>query len=479
MVEALQRMWSLAVLKASLLSDQEIPQAELRFVVNEGGASYPEDSAFTFPVSELGDLDALAQGKEIDATLSLPATAAEWIDRGVERLRIANLGEVPVLWLHLKKPYGFLGAVRWEEQLAKRLAMPVLRLPDVLPRPVESLNSLNVVLCASNGVPGAEGAVGRALITVAQAIERADLDRVVTLHIFTDLGLAEYAEQVEAQARHVKVRVHEPVDPNPDIVEPWFDWIQDAAGNRSIGAIHLISHGTMVLGSGRLVFTESPNMSADGVRNITPEPTDVSSFASRLGAWTLGFTSPVGNVSEIGLRLLADRCGATRSGSVIYQSLTDESLGDDDIDNLARVYRFLYATESPEPPPAAGVMLYAQPERLAFSLETPSRGDRDAIESSPQVWPEATQAYSEERGASDEIRQVIEQSEDVPAWINVAQRYIDGAERHLLGYEDQKRNSGLTEIQQAQYEGLQTGMNQARSILEKHAFQESERWEQS
>lgn len=48
--------------------------------------------------------------------------------------RLENIGLAAglPLWLHLVKPYGFLGAVDWESALVGELHRPLLRLPDFL-----------------------------------------------------------------------------------------------------------------------------------------------------------------------------------------------------------------------------------------------------------------------------------------------------------------------------------------------------------
>ena len=62
------------------------------------------------------------------------------------------------LWLHLEKPYGFLGVVPWERLMQERLNVPMLRLPDFFQSaPAELPSTLDVLLCGSS--PVAKGSI--------------------------------------------------------------------------------------------------------------------------------------------------------------------------------------------------------------------------------------------------------------------------------------------------------------------------------
>jgi hypothetical protein len=362
--------------------------------------------------------------------------------------------EGPV-WLHLVKPYGVLGAVPWERLLAS-VPHPLLRLPDALAdRPVENTRQLDVVLCASRPLSDQAFDIPRTLARMAETIVAAVEGRRVRVHVFADLDCFQELEQrlgatgllgqnvliqhpdtaLAAQAsrgRAERARADA-------LTSPWLAWIQGALGHTSVDVVHFVCHGYLADRRGALAFAESPvrNQDPDWCRFV--QGGELGRFMLRVGAWSIAFTSPVGNYSEFGLRALADEFAQVRPGPVLYH----EQREDPDLAQLGHVYRFLYSSERRPPAPAPALALCCQPAML------------------PQ--PEGV----EPPRVSAVTASAIGDLDEVPAWIASAQRFIEQKEYEVSRIKRATDRLGTKAPSNVQ--GIERGVDEIKLALERLA----------
>ncbi len=133
----LRRENNLAVLRAQLIRRRGT-DALVAFET-QIGAGEPHGIA-TWQVG-----DVASRSDSVESLRELPPDVAAAIVRGGEELL-----EHPAVWLELAEPAGFLPLLPWEAMLSPILPRPVLRLPYFMLRPSAAMDSLDVVLCATN-----------------------------------------------------------------------------------------------------------------------------------------------------------------------------------------------------------------------------------------------------------------------------------------------------------------------------------------
>lgn len=351
------------------------------------------------------------------------------------------------LWLHLRKPYGFLGCVPWEALLVPALGLPVLRLPDFFERPpLETPRALEIVLCSST--PDDERAYGQFdhLGTIVDRILDA-ADRPTTVHVFTDdrLGPA-----LAGRAPSNRVIVHPPAAANrftwtrerserETSENAWFRWIRGALSGRSVDVVHFMGHGYLARGRGALALSASPDPAAQARWSTFVGDAEVDAFLTSLGAWGVAFSAAEGNYSELGLRLLADTIALRRPGAILFHDWEHDWSGA----ALGEAYRFLYSVEPQPPPVSEAVFMYCQPFRVASE---PPEEEAEAAPPEPSsrgvtISPAAAEYESAEPpeampvGAAPEesppappappAAQPFEDAENVPNWIAATARYVE------------------------------------------------------
>ena len=271
---------------------------------------------------------------------------------------------------------------------------PIVRLPDfiVLP-PRETPGTLDVVLCGSS--PVAKGLIGLGdyLVRFAERIRDAVLPRCATIHVFTDQRVHDELKARglpgEVKGQEAYFRLYDPTraralpapGADPDAVEaedrldnPWLRWILLEMSGRTADVVHFISHGYLSLERPALAMAESPTRNFDSSIARFIGPSQLNRFLTQTGAWSLACTSPPGDYSPMGLRLLTDTIAQRRPGSFLYHELRDV---EPDLMVLEAAYAFLFGGRgfgvSP-PPRARGVFVYCQP----FPLKTFASGTGQA-----------------------------------------------------------------------------------------------------
>lgn len=335
------------------------------------------------------------------------------------------------LWLHLRKPYGYLGCVPWETLLVPALGLPVLRLPDFFERPpLESPRALDVVLCSST--PDDERAYGQ-LAHLGTIVDHILLgaDRPTTVHVFTDDRLGPVLAQ---RAPSEQVIVHPTssaggLDPASENKEnAWFRWIRRELADRCVDVVHFMGHGYLARGRGALALSASPDPAAQAHWSTFVGDAEVDAFLTTLGAWGVAFSAAEGNHSELGLRFLADSIALRRPGAILFHDWQRDWDGA----ALGEAYRFLYSAEPQRPPTSDAVFMYCQPFRVAEPEEAgaespawdePPRERLRGTTFAPHDTEDIPEAAPLEDAAFEEMEP--EEMENVPNWLATTARFLE------------------------------------------------------
>lgn len=461
MAEMIKRHYDLTTLKVTLLADEHPATVRCELQVTE---NHRPETLQTWKVGakELGlpsTLDAdKSRGQGYRFTLPDPL-----LQELAERLH-GELDPQRPLWLHLTKPYGHLGLVPWEQLLVPPLSVPVLRLPDFVVEPVRSRHALDILLCADD--PGAEpAAVAAQVVSVADTIIGAAL-LPSTLHVFVSapvhaLLLAEYRPD---RVGNGQVLIYDPAgapteddlssEADPDgtaeasaagLPNAWLRWMRNEVCGRSIDVTHFLAHGNLGLGQGGLTLTASPGDPDNPGLTVVPTAA-LTRFTMQVGAWCYVFSSPPGNLSEMGLRLTADTVAQLRPGSVLHHELRLDSGGV----ALADGYRFLTATDPTWPPASPATFLYCQP----FQVITEPRKD-ELLAGAPQVEPITT----------PKVRRLLAEEPATPTWVAASQRFVEQYEWRLHHWRDQGSAGPTLELSA----GVEKALGLIQGVVEKHA----------
>ena len=342
------------------------------------------------------------------------------------------------LWLHLVKPYGNLGVLPWEQMLAPHLPVPMLRLPDFIVEPVRSRRSITVVLCADDG-PGAPDEQADTIAALAATISHS-IPLPATVHIFTSAQLYDLLRARKSAVGWAdQVLLHDPStavtggryagqpkgyagpeestssdsavrqDPNA-----WLDWIRDAMCGESVDVMHFLAPAVIRLDQGALTLTGSPGGGRDTGLSVIPTAA-LTRFTMQLGAWACVFSSPHGNPSEMGLRLVATTLADLRPTTLMHHELRL----DPGLTALGDGYRLITSPAPGRPPADPSVFLYCQP----FQVVTEPRKDELLTAAAPVAEPSA------------KVRSLLADA-STPTWVSTSQRYVEQYEWRLHQWQD-------------------------------------------
>lgn len=415
MAEFLKRAYNLVALKVALKTEGETANASCELQVPE---QHEPRSVAKWDVSakELGLPERLdpRQASPFKKPAGLIGDLRAWLTW----LR-DNHGFRPPLWLHLVKPYGYLGVAPWERWIAEDLNIPVLRLPDVVAEPPhEDPTSLDIILCASMPMAKEPFEIVHHLLLAVERIRVAVPHRNAKFDVFTD---RESKTELEKQlgARRLLgevVRLHEPELAESyaiprrsseipaavsDLDSPWLLWMRNALHGRSVDMVHFLCHGYFSSDRSALAFAQTPLVNEDPHWSRFVDLAELRTFLLQVGAWSAGFSSPETNYSDLGLRYLADSLAQERPGPVLYHDWR----ADRDAEQIAKAYRFLFAPEPRVPAMAPAVFLYCQPFRV-------------------EGWQSAA-ALGFETAEDDDLRAVFRQVQSIPNWMAASARYVE------------------------------------------------------
>lgn len=426
MAEMLKRQFDLLTLKVSL-NTAETPTRVRCELEGRVGADFDRLDGREFPVSELGLPERLERRQSLyqGYDFRLPDELRSWLGDLIAR---ENPEKVP-LWLHLAKPYGYLGMVPWERLLQPILDLPILRLPDFLANPPrETPSVLDVVLCSSLPAAKESFMVIDHLSQMAQRVLEA-VPRRTSIHMFTDL---EWYPQLRSRVQDLgllggPVLVHDPeaaasyLAPESSlrignrrggIENPWLLWIRDALAGSSIDIAHFVCHGYLSGDQGALAFSETPLRNQDLQLARFVGAAELTAFLTQVGAWSAAFSSPEHNYCEMGLRQLADSIAQMRPGPIIHHEIPRDFDGQ----ALAGVYRFLFGPALEPPPASPALLTYCHPSRLSADPEARSQA---------RYTLRAAAKASVEAPSHPTFKSLFEVEENLPSWIAASERFFE------------------------------------------------------
>lgn len=370
------------------------------------------------------------------------------------KLRLRFVEYYGPLWLHLVKPYGVLAAIPWERLLAP-LHNPVLRLPDALADPPAELpRTLDVILCASRPLSEEAFNIPAYVAAMAEHIVRAVDGRRVRLNIFADL---ECIRELEERLRVTGLLNEHVILWNPHdsenykaarrtrqkgrpsaVTSPWLLWMLESLRGKSVDVVHFLCHGYLAENSGALAFAESPRQNDDPEWYRFVGGGELGRFLLHLGAWSIAFSSPERNYSEMGLRLLADEFAQVRPGPVLYHECRE----DPNFEQLAAAYGLLYSHNPGPLRQMPAIALCCQPAL-------------DVARRDPQLESAVRHGYTAALQES--------QLEELPAWLASANRFVEQKEFEIERIK--RANPQLSARSIENIEGVSRGVDEIRQTL--------------
>lgn len=414
MAEDLKREHQLMSLRMELMAWSGDPYVRIAF---ESGGSPKKD--WKIPAAMLGLTEdghsSLAQGPH------LPHGLAEEIE--ATATANARTGPSEPLWLHLIRPYGYLGAMPWERLFGDAVNRPILRLPDFLERSKEDPDTLEIAVCFDPSPKGDHFADFRRVHDVICSAFDAPRAQIV-VHLFTTPKIAEHFGTYPIP----RLNIHSPGSTSSASeigfassrsFSPWLGWIESVLRDEALDAVHFICPTESSDERSGLLLRASPGM--DEAQSLTAVyPSEVAGFLQRTGAWAVLFSPPQGSWTEQSCRFFADNLAQIRPGPVLYHEFDDEiELVRNQLD---KVYQFLFASEPSEAPRLRRDFLYCQPA-LVSNYENWDAGRTEVL--GPPRASLAKRFLAKVSQQSDLIPDY--HLPEAPAWTSAAQRFVEKA----------------------------------------------------
>jgi hypothetical protein len=320
---------------------------------------------FGLPREDACELEGMPRG---------PFQFPDFLVPAIQSLVSSSVPPDAAVWLEFTEPSGLLPIVPWEA-LFTPFGHPVLRLPQQTIIPQAPNDAFDAVICFSS--PMAKELLPEQLVEMFIQQIPPDLARVVTFHLFADAAVQPLLQAVRNRfGEEFRIRIYNPEEapdlkdvPNRDrlteaIENPWLLWIRDSLREQTADVVHFLCHGYVRRGHGALALAESP------IRNVNRSwagfifSPELSVFLNEVGAWSVAFTSPPGNESVAGLRLLQHEIAQLRPGPVLLHDMESAAQS-----ALGSAYRFLYTQDSTPPVLSPGITLYCHPNQ-ALSRES-------------------------------------------------------------------------------------------------------------
>jgi hypothetical protein len=471
MAEMFIERWRLAVLRVRLDVSQRAPRviAEL--------AGYPEGTEHTlwrreYPPTAFG----LLGGTAVPRTLSVPTDLRDAVARSMNE----DLDREAALWLRLVPPYGYLGAVPWEEELVSGLGLPIVRVPNRLPVAADPGHVWSVAI-AINAPPGSIWAAS--YISAFLSALRSAVSAKIDVAVFADAAThKDVKAHLRETAEDPEVHVHDPANAKqaydersarsapqsrlqrrdirirssaqrPGIL--WADWITAGLAGRAVRALHVVADATFDADRPLLAVSPDPRQSADRSNCAYVDPDGVAILADAVGAAAVSFGSPPDNPSDIATRVMADAVGQQRPGATLYSSLKLDSAGY----ALAQAHAFIANNEPGRVaiPRDPSLFAYLPPESVKDSLREP--------------WPaeELLLGVEDRPGVSTPSPDLgtYAQADVVPTWLAASERYIDSNVARLAATSAIEGEASPT--RKAYESGTEDALAELRALVAKHA----------
>lgn len=459
MAKMLKRKYDLVIFKVTLDTASDEPQIRCDVEVKIDGE--PRSVAgWEFGAAELGLPDRIdrRRSRERGYEFAIPSRVSNSLRDWLEG---ESTPDIP-LWLHLVKPYGYLGMVPWERLLQPILNVPMLRLPDFFAQPPrETTRALDVLLCSSGPAAKGQFRIVDHLVTLAKKL-REVVPRHITFHVFTDaavyhqvrdafehhgiLDAAVVLYHPESAARYAVPEEGTNVPERTNrVTNPWLLWMRDSLKGRSVDVAHFVCHGYLSQDRGALAFAESPLLNTDTRMARFVGVPELKAFLTQVGAWSTVFSSPEFNYSEMGLRQLADALAQIRSGPMVHHELNLDAQAT----ALVGAYKFLYSS-TPQPPPASpALFIYCQPFRVLSTVRDASRSITPTRKGQPL----------------QELDSIYDSTENVPAWVAASERYVEECELNLQKLQPAAGTASMDPARQRTAETLESTLQQIRATV--------------
>jgi hypothetical protein len=407
-------------------------------------------------------------------SLTVPAKLSKDLTRVVNK----ELRNESALWLRLVEPYGYLGAVPWEDM---ELPLPVLRVPARLPM-VPVVGKLWNAALVIDAHPRSSWSAPYVAAFIA-ALQHEITDRI-EVDIFCDIGTFRALEGSDLGSQE-GVRVHNPSDaaeasgrpdkrspgatiPNPAI-EPssgryWADWVAAGLAGRSIRALHIVADGAFDATNPALLVRPDPAKPTARSRSTIVMVENLMGFINSLGAATVSLGAPCDSGSSVAIRMIADRVGQHRSGGTFFVSLAD----DPEAIMLGQVEAFLGMPQAGRDIPRhPGLFIYAQPEHIIAEpsepFPSPYRGLRDQSEDETSASVQSAVRYH----ADPMIARLYQDATTVPSWVTASDGYL--ARQWTALAKSSSSTIPTTPTRNAYDEGAAAALMDIQNIVEQHA----------
>jgi hypothetical protein len=392
------------------------------------------------------------------------------------------------LWLRLVPPYGYLGAVPWED-MVDVIGVPLLRVPDRLPVPADFGRTWTVAVAvnAAGRDWGAEHvrSLFSALVEeLGGAVEMDVFADLVTVDLLNGGGFADTRLRVHppsrARAAHdertqrgvTQFRLPETssAPPLPMANLLWADWIADGLAGRAVRALHLVSDATFVDGRPLLTMNADPaepwNRSTCGFA----VGDDLARLADALGASLLSIGSPPRNTSDTATRMMVDTIGQTRPGPTLYSRLGRDPgaralaaahgfLADDGGWSRIPQHQSLFGYVQP-----ASVQRVIGPGSMAVTADPQWSGVIAAAAASTPPVSGLSSSVPSSSGLADSYRW----AETVPTWVAASSRFLETQIAQLGQVDDPPE---LTAPSRLAYDiGAHTALDEISDLVNRHGI---------
>lgn len=358
---------------------------------------------------------------------TLPAELLSLLKQHLDLLE--QVGNVPVLWLRLSRPYGSLGLIPWERELLAGLHRPVLRLPDFPARTAERTDVLeNVVIVDPPDDPEIVDDIKLQVVNLCNAILSGSSRTDTSIHVFSNIVW--YTKLTNA-GMDSRVQLADPLDrktATPDRtmygLSIWTDWVLDELAGRGIDAVHLIGRGTMGEVDAYYLISATPFAASAMIPDLEIDLESIALLLNRAGAWSVSFT-PAATRFRDSLAYIADALAHHWPGSVMFTGHHPQAAVNGDPIHAAA--KLLYNVKTTIAPRFNDGFLYCHPtfinekQRAQYANLVPLLAEQaELLSVRAPVTERAVSWITRTLPGVDQVNQ-----SGPPAWLSSTQRFLE------------------------------------------------------